>query len=86
MAEITLLAGDVDMSGICVPGYEPKEGERMSVRENFVGPGYFSTMGIPLVAAAKSHGKMVLKHQGGRGQSNRSSGNTSVPRIPSAED
>jgi len=50
LAEIALLSGDVDMSGIIVPGYEPKEGERMSVRENFVGPNYFSTMGIPLVA------------------------------------
>jgi len=49
MAEITLLSGDVDMSGIVVPGYEPKEGERTSVRENFVGAGYFSTMGIPLL-------------------------------------
>jgi len=48
LAEIALLAGDVDMNGISVPGYEPKEGERMSVRENFVGPNYFSSMGIPL--------------------------------------
>jgi predicted permease len=49
LAEIALLSGDIDMSGIMVPGYEPKEGERMSVRENFVGPNYFSSMGIPLV-------------------------------------
>ena len=49
LAEIALLSGDVDMSGIMVPGYEPKEGERMSVRENFVGPNFFSSMGIPLV-------------------------------------
>jgi len=49
LAEIALLAGDVDMNGISVPGYEPKEGERMSVRENFVGPNYFSSMGIPLL-------------------------------------
>jgi predicted permease len=49
MAEIALLSGNVNMSGIIVPGYDPKEGERMSVRENFVSPGYLSSMGIPLV-------------------------------------
>jgi predicted permease len=49
LAEIALLSGEIDMAGIVVPGYEPKEGERMSVRENFVGPDYFSSMGIPLV-------------------------------------
>ena len=49
LAEIAVLSGDVEMNGIKVPGYEPKEGERMSVRENIVGPGYLSTMGIPLV-------------------------------------
>lgn len=59
MAEIQLLAGNVDMSGISVPGYEPKEGERMSVRENFVGPGYFSGMGIPLVM-----GREILRQDG----------------------
>jgi predicted permease len=49
MAEIAVLNGDVDMAGIAVPGYEPKDGERMSVRENFAGPRYLSTMGIPLL-------------------------------------
>ncbi|HLY19237.1 MAG TPA: ABC transporter permease [Bryobacteraceae bacterium] len=49
MAEIALLSGNVDMMGISIPGYEPKEGERQSVRENFVGPGYLSAMGIPLL-------------------------------------
>ena len=49
LAEIALLSGDVDISGIMVPGYEPKEGERMSVRENFVGTNYFSGLEIPLV-------------------------------------
>jgi predicted permease len=50
MAEIQLLAGNIDMSGVVVPGYEPKEGESMSVRDNFIAPGYFSTIGIPLVS------------------------------------
>ena len=49
LAEVELLSGDIDMSGIRVPGYEPKEGERMSVWDNFVGPDYFSSLGIPLL-------------------------------------
>ena len=49
MAEVPVLAGDIDVAGIAVPGYEPKEGESIGVRDNFVGPGYFSAMGIPLV-------------------------------------
>jgi predicted permease len=36
-------------SGINVPGYVPKPLENMSVQENFVDPGYFSTMGITLL-------------------------------------
>lgn len=59
LAEIALLAGDVDMSGISVPGYEPKEGERMGVRENFVGPNYFSSMGIPLLM-----GREIIRQDG----------------------
>ncbi len=49
LAEVQLLSGSVDMMGIDVPGYQPKEGERMGVSDNFVGPGYLSGMGIPLV-------------------------------------
>ncbi len=59
LAEIALLSGDIDMSGIIVPGYEPKEGERMSVRENYVGPDYFSSMGIPLMM-----GREITKQDG----------------------
>ena len=57
LAEIALLSGDVDMSGITVPGYEPKEGERMSIRENFVGSNYFSSMGIPLAMGREITGQ-----------------------------
>jgi putative ABC transport system permease protein len=37
-------------SVIAVDGYEPPPDERPSVEYNEVGPGYFSTMGIPLAA------------------------------------
>ena len=50
MAEVPLLAGSIDMTGIDVPGYQPKEGESTSIRDNWVGPGYFSAMGIPLLS------------------------------------
>ncbi len=50
LGEIPVLAGDNDMSGIEVPGYQPREGESSSVGENFVGPGYFAALGIPLVS------------------------------------
>jgi predicted permease len=36
-------------SNITVNGYQPQEDEEMTVAQNWVGPGYFSTMGIPLV-------------------------------------
>jgi predicted permease len=49
MNELPVLAGDNAMSSIDVPGYQPKEGESRSVGENFVGPGYFAAMGIPLM-------------------------------------
>jgi len=36
-------------SNITVEGYQANEGEDMNVGRNNIGPGYFSTMGIPLV-------------------------------------
>jgi putative ABC transport system permease protein len=50
MAEETVLAGDSEGGNIKVAGYQPKEDEDMQVNENYVGPGYFATMGIPLLA------------------------------------
>jgi predicted permease len=49
-ADISLLAGDRSRSTIRVEGYESKEGEDMSPNLNDVAPGFFSTLGIPLVA------------------------------------
>ena len=50
MADVPLMT-DSDMSHtISVAGYEPKEGENMNPNFNEVGPGFFATMGIPLLA------------------------------------
>jgi predicted permease len=49
-ADISLLSGDRARSTIRVEGYESKEGEDMSPNFNDVAPGFFSTLGIPLVA------------------------------------
>jgi predicted permease len=48
--EIAPLSGDDNMGTIHVEGYEPKPQESMNPYINWVGPGYFSAMGIPLVA------------------------------------
>jgi len=44
------LSDNVWMSTVQVDGYTAKEGEDMNPHVNCVGPGYFETMGIPLVA------------------------------------
>jgi predicted permease len=36
-------------SNITVDGYQANDGEDMNVSQNYIGPDYFSTMGIPLV-------------------------------------
>jgi hypothetical protein len=79
LAEVQLLSGNVDMMGVDVPGYEPKEGERMGVRDNFVGPGYLSGMGIPLVM-----GREITRQDGPSASHSR--GSTSPARTLSAGD
>lgn len=37
-------------SNITVEGYQPQQDEDMNVSQNWIGQGYFSTMGIPLIA------------------------------------
>jgi predicted permease len=49
LAEIVPLSGDNSMSSIHVEGYEPKVDENMNPNFNEVSPGYFRTMGIPLL-------------------------------------
>ncbi len=50
MAEEPVLAGDVESGSVKVEGYHAKEDEDIVVSENYVGPGYLATMGIPLLA------------------------------------
>jgi len=49
-AQIGLLEGNEWDSSITVEGYEAKPGESLNPYCNAVSPGYFKTMGIPLVA------------------------------------
>jgi predicted permease len=48
-AEISLFSDSSSGSNITVEGYEPQEDEETDVYQNWIGPGYFSTMGIPLL-------------------------------------
>ena len=50
MAEEPVLAGDVEAGTIKVEGYHARDDEDIVVSENYVGPGYLATMGIPLLA------------------------------------
>jgi len=49
MAAEPLLDDSINMSTVIVEGYQSKEGEDMNPRCNYVGPGFFATLGIPLV-------------------------------------
>ena len=49
-AVVRILDNDEWDSSIAVEGYEPKPGEDMSPFFNGVSPGYFATLGLPLVA------------------------------------
>jgi predicted permease len=44
------LTGDLSLTGVAIQGYTPKQEENMTIRYNKVGPQYFSTMGVPLLA------------------------------------
>ncbi len=50
MARFPALTGSEPRMTIKVEGYRPQEGDEMSPVLNFVGPRYFSTMGIPFIA------------------------------------
>ncbi|MCP4661852.1 MAG: ABC transporter permease [bacterium] len=45
-----------DSYGVSVEGYEPTEGESLNFRGNVVSPGFFETLGIPIV-----HGRGIEK-------------------------
>jgi predicted permease len=42
--------GGSNSTGVAIDGYEPRPGEQISIEYNNVGPNYFHTMGIPLIA------------------------------------
>jgi predicted permease len=50
MAQEALMTNSNMSHTVTVEGYEPKEDESMNPNFNTVGPGFFSTLGIPLVA------------------------------------
>ncbi len=50
MSQVAFLAGENEMSSLEVAGYQPKEDERTAVNGSYVGPGFFATMGIPVLA------------------------------------
>ncbi|HUK90064.1 MAG TPA: ABC transporter permease [Blastocatellia bacterium] len=48
-AEIAILSNNDESSNITLEGYTAQEDEDMSLGKNYVGPGFFSTIGIPLI-------------------------------------
>jgi predicted permease len=50
MAEVSLMTNSNSSSTVRVEGYEAKEGENMNPNFNGVAPGFFATLGIPLLA------------------------------------
>jgi predicted permease len=49
MAEVALLSGDNEATTIEVEGYRAKEDEDMNVFQNSIGPGFFNTLGTPIL-------------------------------------
>jgi predicted permease len=49
MAGMALMDGSDNSSTVMVEGYTPREDEDMNPNFNWVGPGFFETMGMPLV-------------------------------------
>ena len=49
-AAVTLMSDSNSSSTVRVDGYESKEGEDMNPNFNYVAPGFFETLGLPLVA------------------------------------
>jgi predicted permease len=49
-AAVSLMSGNDSSSTVRVDGYQSKEGEDMNPAFNYVAPGFFETLGLPLVA------------------------------------
>ena len=50
MAKMPLVTNSIDESGYRIEGYESSDNDPVSLNQNYVGAGFFSLMGIPLVA------------------------------------
>src|SRR5579872_529803 len=50
MAREPLLSDSISMDGYFIEGYHPQDKESITLSENRIGPGFFSVMGIALVA------------------------------------
>ncbi len=49
LTDIQVLAGDSSSNTIHIEGYQPKQDEDMNPRFSSISPGYFSTLGMPLL-------------------------------------
>ncbi len=60
-AGVTLMSNSNSSSTVRVDGYQAKEGEDMNPNFNYVAPGFFETLGLPLVAGRDIAESDVLK-------------------------
>jgi predicted permease len=60
-AAVTLMSNSNSSSTVRVDGYTSKEGEDMNPNFNYVAPGFFETLGLPLVAGRELAETDVLK-------------------------
>ncbi|HLW52654.1 MAG TPA: ABC transporter permease [Candidatus Angelobacter sp.] len=58
-AVVPILEDSENSDSINVSGYMPHENEDTYVEENWIGPGYFSTMKIPLIAGREFSGRDI---------------------------
>ena len=63
IAEQQALTGGVSSMTVTVEGYRAKEREDLNPNTNWIGPGYFSTVSIPLIAGREFTPRDVLKSQ-----------------------
>ena len=49
MSEVMLLSGDSETTSLGIEGYQAKDDQDMVAFQNKVGPGYFATLGVPLL-------------------------------------
>ncbi|HXY41672.1 MAG TPA: ABC transporter permease, partial [Vicinamibacteria bacterium] len=60
-AALALLAGNDSSSTVRVEGYQAKEGEDMNPNFNYLAPGFFATVGMPLLAGRDLEDTDVLE-------------------------